>query len=67
MNDPQQLISEIDSFLAETGMAPSTFGQKAVSNWRIVDQIKSGGNTGINTIARIREFMREHKTGVRAA
>jgi len=67
MDETQQLISEIDEFLASTGMAPSTFGQKAVRNWRIVDQIKSGGNTGMKTAARIREYMRQHNGGARAA
>lgn len=66
MDETQQLISEIDDFLAKTGMAASTFGQKAVRNWRIVDQLKSGGNTGMKTAARIRDYMRQH-SGARAA
>lgn len=66
MDETQQLISEIDDFLAKTGMAASTFGQKSVGNWRVVDQIKSGGNTGMKTVARLRKYMRERE-GVRAA
>lgn len=60
MDDRDKLLIEIDRFLAKTGMAETTFGQKAVRNWRIVEQLKHGSNVGINTIARLREFMRSY-------
>jgi len=66
MDETQQLIAEIDDFLAKTGMAPSTLGQKAVRNWRVVETLKSGGNTGIRTAARLRDYMRQY-SGARAA
>lgn len=58
------LLSEIDAFLAETGMAPTTLGNKAVRNWRIVDHIREGGDTGHVTAQRLREFMRDHRRSV---
>lgn len=66
MDETQRLISEIDDFLAKSGMAPTTFGQKAIGNWQIVRHLKAGGDTGLKTAARIRDFIRQH-SDVRAA
>jgi len=61
MDETQQLIAEIDAFLAQSGMAATTFGQKAVRNWRIVEQIRSGCNIGMKTAGRIRGFISENQ------
>lgn len=60
MSETQILLSEIDDFLRRTGMAATTFGQKSVRNWKIVDHLRSGGDTGLKTAARIRAFMAEY-------
>lgn len=61
MDETQQLIAEIDAFLARSGMAATTFGQRAVRNWQIVKQIKSGSNIGMKTAARLRGFMADYQ------
>lgn len=58
-----ELLREIDTFLAETGMAPTTLGNKAVRNWKIVEHLRSGGDTGHVTAAKLRAWMREYSRG----
>ena len=61
MDETQKLIAEIDAFLAKSGMAATTFGQRAVRNWRIVEQIKTGSNIGLKTAARLRGYIADHE------
>lgn len=42
-------------------MAATTFGNKAVRNWKIVDHLRAGGDTGLKTAARIRAYMAEYE------
>lgn len=37
-----KLLSDIDKFLAETGMAPGYFGWCAAKNWRLVERLRNG-------------------------
>lgn len=61
------LLAEIDAFLAETGMAPTTLGNKAVRNWRIVEHLRAGGDTGHVTAQKMRAWMSEYRRGNRGA
>lgn len=61
MSETQQLILEIDAFLLRTGMAASTFGQRAIRNWKIVPHLKSGGSTSLKTAERLRTYMEQHR------
>ena len=54
------LLSEIERFLDATGMAASTFGQKAVHQWRLVENLRDGGDVTTRTADRIRTFIAEH-------
>lgn len=49
--------SEIEGFLAETGMNPYRFGILAVKNGRLVERVRSGGRFLSDTEAKVREFM----------
>lgn len=53
----KRLLSEIQAFCARSGMAETTFGQKAVHQWRLVDHLKSGKTITLSTAERIREFI----------
>lgn len=55
-----QLLIEIDSFLARSGMAASTFGQKAVHEWRLVERLRAGGDVTTRNAERIRAFIADH-------
>ncbi len=67
MSATEELIAEVDRFLAETGMAPTTLGQKAVRNWKLVNHLRAGGGTGLKTADRLRFFMRSYSDRSRAA
>lgn len=42
MSDNHELLSNIDAFLAESGMADSSFGRAAVNDWKFVRDLRSG-------------------------
>ena len=55
-----QLLIEIEAFLQLSGMAASTFGQKAVHEWRLVERLREGGDVTTRNAERIRAFMAAH-------
>ena len=59
--EPQSLLSEIDAFLAETGMGASYFGKAATGNSELVARLRSGGRVWPETIERARSFMAERR------
>jgi len=61
MDATAPLIEEIDAFLGRTGMADTTFGQKAVRDWRLLERLRRGGSVTLKTAHKLREFMREYE------
>lgn len=61
MTHEQLLLSEIEAFLAETGMGPSYFGEKAVGNSKLVSRLRAGSTITFNTARRARAFMEERR------
>lgn len=59
------LILEIEKFIADHGMAESTFGRKVVSDWRLLSDLRKGRELRSRTVARIRDFMNTY--GAQAA
>jgi tRNA-dihydrouridine synthase len=55
------LISEIDEFIARTGMAPTAIGRAAFGNPHVVRRIKSGENITTRTISKLRAFMASYQ------
>lgn len=59
--DPDaQLLSEIDEFLTESGMSPTTFGTKALKDPGFVFDMREKGKARSpsgRTASKIREFM----------
>lgn len=55
------LLSEIDAFLAETGMGPSYFGKKAARNSEVVSRLREGRRIWPETEAEIRSFIRSRR------
>jgi hypothetical protein len=56
-----ELLAEIDRFLAETGMGPTTFGVKAVKNSHLVERLRQGADIGMATGARVRGFIDDYR------
>jgi hypothetical protein len=53
----EQLLKEIEAFLERSGMAATTFGLKAVNNWKLVDRLRASGDVTIGQAQRIRAFI----------
>lgn len=62
MDATQTLLSEIEAFLSRTGMEASTFGQKAVHDWRQVERLRAGGSVSLRKAERLRAYMERHRT-----
>lgn len=56
------LRAEIEAFLAETGMAPTRFGDLAVSDTTFVTRLRAGMRPRQRNIARIRAFMADYES-----
>lgn len=54
-NDP--VLSEIDAFLAQTGMGASYFGKKAVGNSEVVARLREGRRVWPETRDKLRAFI----------
>lgn len=57
--EQRTLISEIEAFLADTGMGESYFGKKAVGNSEIVSRLRDGRRIWPDTEDRVRAFIAE--------
>lgn len=57
----QQLLAEIEAFLAETGMGVSYFGKAAVNNSELVTRLRGGKRVWPETEAATRDFMAKHR------
>ncbi len=66
MNLTSDLLAEIDSFLAESGMAASTFGQRAVRDWRFVERLRDGRVT-VSLVERAQSYMADWRQRKAAA
>jgi len=53
----QDLLDEIDSFLARTGMGPSYFGKIACGNSELVQRLRRGRRIWPETEEQVRSFM----------
>jgi len=61
------LLRQIDTFLADTGMGPTYFGQRAVGNSKLVARLREGQSVNLETAIRVRDFIaaqRARLTGV---
>lgn len=63
------LLSDIENFLAETGMSPYRFGFESVKNGRLVERLREGRTPGgkparvwPETEMQIRAYMRAHQS-----
>ena len=51
------LLDEIEAFLDEAGMAPATFGNRSIRDWRLVERLREGGDVTTRKAEAIRAFM----------
>lgn len=63
------LLAEIERFLNQTGMPPTTFGVTVMNDWHLVRRLRDGGSVRMPTADKIREFISNYpreKTGGRS-
>jgi hypothetical protein len=51
------LLAEIEKFLRKTGMAPSAFGEKALSDPSLINNLRDGRELRFRTMQKVRAFM----------
>ncbi len=62
-----QLMSEIDAFLRDTGMAPTRFGVEAVSDPTLLTKLGKGRTITLARADRIRSYIRDERARIAAA
>ena len=61
MDERQQLLAAVEAFCAREGMAPTTFGRKALGDGRFVGRLRDGRKVRETTLARARQFLADHE------
>jgi hypothetical protein len=61
MSTKDELLGEIAAFLAETAMAPSTFGRHAVNDGKFVGRLRNGAGLTVATVDRVRDYMKAER------
>lgn len=61
----KSLLTDIEQFIASTGMAESTFGREALGDWKLIDELRGKGRSRPRrlwpeTEAKVRDFMASH-------
>jgi hypothetical protein len=58
MSETHQLLREIEAFIGDADMAPSTFGRKAVNDGKLVGRLRAGSTVTLENASRIRRFIK---------
>jgi hypothetical protein len=57
MGSSQELLLDIEAFLAETGMGPTYFGKRACGNASLVPRLRDGKSVQLETAEKVRDFI----------
>lgn len=55
------ILGEIEAFIAQHGMAESTFGREALGDWKLIAELRRGRDLRLSTVDRIRAFIESHQ------
>jgi hypothetical protein len=62
MSELKTFVDEVDKFILETGMSPSTFGRRALNDSTFVHKLRVGERSPtFATVDKVREFMAEQR------
>ncbi len=56
----ETIISDIREFCRQQNIAESTFGQRAVHDWRLIERLEAGKTITLRTAERIRQYIAEN-------
>jgi hypothetical protein len=62
MDTKAALLTEIEAYLARTGMTAGTFGRRAVNDGKFLRRIRGGGGITTETADRVKRFMADNPT-----
>ncbi len=60
MNEAQSILSDIQAFLSERGIAEKTFGFRAANNTRLLERLRSG-TASLATVAKVRKYIEQER------
>jgi hypothetical protein len=60
------LLPDIEKFMAEAQLGPHRFGILAANNGRLVDRLREGRRIWPDTEIQVRKFMREYRRKAKA-
>lgn len=66
MSSAEQFLADLEEFLVETGMDPTSFGLRAMNDPRFVFDVRKGRQCSLRTVDRVRDFMSAHRTDAAA-
>lgn len=61
INITETLLTDIEAFLADTGMGANYFGKQACGNSELVGRLRAGRQVLPRTIERVRAFMQAER------
>lgn len=61
MNTRDQLLADIEDFLAQSGMSPSAFGRLAMKDPSFMSRFRAGADVTLITAEKLRLFMRDFR------
>lgn len=61
MTSREQLLKEIDAFLAKHGMSATRFGTLAANDTALVSKMKNGRSVRVDMFDRLRRFMAAYR------
>jgi homoserine dehydrogenase len=67
MTPREKFLKEVEDFLVQTGMSPSTFGLEAVNDKAYVTELRRGRASNLDTVEIVRSYMnrvrrRQHRS-----
>lgn len=60
MSTHDKFLSEIEAFLTEESMRPTTFGIRAMNDAKFVTKLRDGADVTTRTMDRVRQFICEY-------
>lgn len=66
MSTVEELISEIEGFCREAGIAEATFGTRAVNDGKFVGRLRLGKGITVATVDRVRGYIATQRAGAAA-
>ncbi len=59
----ESFLRDIEAFIAESGMAESTFGIRCVNDGKLLDRLRAQGSVTTRTMRRVDDFIASHRAG----